>query len=98
MECPYTNCKRTFSKQSGLTQHIKYHHPSVGVLDDNESHLFNPNNSKDNKSHLFELNDNDDLQVDCSCSFDMKDILEISVSLEIQNIKRLIYNYLNSFI
>jgi hypothetical protein len=34
MKCPYANCKRTFTRQSGLTQHIRYHHPERDIFED----------------------------------------------------------------
>lgn len=45
MECPYTNCKRTFTRQSGLTQHIRYHHPEREIFE-NENQTIG--NNKDN--------------------------------------------------
>jgi len=46
MECPYANCRRTFTKQSGLTQHIRYHHPERVIFEDdqaveNDDNIFN---------------------------------------------------------
>jgi len=43
MECPYANCRRTFTKQSGLTQHIRYHHPERGIFEavENNDNIFN---------------------------------------------------------
>jgi hypothetical protein len=37
MECPYVNCRRTFTKQSGLTQHIRYHHPERAIFEDDQA-------------------------------------------------------------
>src|SRR6185369_207177 len=81
MECPYTNCRRTFTRQSGLTQHIRYYHPEREEFEDvnqavEKDNIFNDFFSSPDTS-IFE---NENVEEMMSCSPDIVEFSEYAHS------------------